>query len=129
MANLKYSRQREAIKDYLVSTTAHPTADTVYIHVRKEFPNISLGTIYRNLNLLADLGDVNKIITPDGSVRFDAYTKPHCHFCCKSCGKVIDMNPNHIEQIRQLASKDFDGKIEAYSILFTGLCNECREDS
>ena len=49
MANLKYSRQREAIKDYLSSVTTHPTADTVYMHIKEEFPNISLGTVYRNL--------------------------------------------------------------------------------
>ena len=57
MANLKYSRQREAIKDYLSSVTTHPTADTVYMHIKEEFPNISLGTVYRNLNLLADIGE------------------------------------------------------------------------
>ena len=57
MATLKYSRQRESIKNYLASTTEHPTADTVYMHVKEEFPNISLGTVYRNLNLLTDLGE------------------------------------------------------------------------
>ena len=66
MANLKYSRQREAIKDYLSSVTTHPTADTVYMHIKEEFPNISLGTVYRNLNLLADIGEAIKITTPDG---------------------------------------------------------------
>ena len=54
MASLKYSRQREAIKDYLSSVTTHPTADTVYMHIKEEFQNISLGTVYRNLNLLAE---------------------------------------------------------------------------
>ena len=71
MATLKYSRQRESIKDYLNSTTEHPTADTVYLNVRKEFPNISLGTVYRNLNLLAEIGDAIKIPTPNGGDRFD----------------------------------------------------------
>ena len=61
MATLKYSRQRESIKNYLASTTEHPTADTVYMHVKEEFPNISLGTVYRNLNLLTDLGEAVKI--------------------------------------------------------------------
>ena len=60
MASLKYSRQREAIKDYLSSVTTHPTADTVYMHIKEEFPNISLGTVYRNLNLLADIGGLNR---------------------------------------------------------------------
>ena len=56
MAAIKYSRQREAIKHYLASTKEHPTADTVYLHVKEDFPNISLGTVYRNLNLLTDIG-------------------------------------------------------------------------
>ena len=57
MAALKYSKQRASIKEYLLHTTAHPTADTVYLHIKEEFPNISLGTVYRNLNLLADIGE------------------------------------------------------------------------
>ena len=77
MAALKYSRQREAIKHYLASTKEHPTADTVYMHVKKEFPNISLGTVYRNLNLLTDIGEAIKISTPDGGDRFDGTVQPH----------------------------------------------------
>ena len=69
MATLKYSRQREAIKSYLASTTSHPTADTVYMHVRDEFPNISLGTVYRNLNLLTDLGEAMKIVLTEIPIR------------------------------------------------------------
>ena len=70
MAAIKYSRQREAIKHYLASTKEHPTADTVYLHVKEDFPNISLGTVYRNLNLLTDIGEAIKIPTPDGGMLF-----------------------------------------------------------
>ena len=70
MAAIKYSRQPEAIKHYLASTKEHPTADTVYLHVKEDFPNISLGTVYRNLNLLTDIGEAIKIPTPDGGDRF-----------------------------------------------------------
>ena len=79
MATLKYSRQRASIKEYLDHTTEHPTADTVYMHVKEEFPNISLGTVYRNLNLLTDLGEAVKITTPDGGDRFDGDVRPHNH--------------------------------------------------
>ncbi len=58
---LKYSRQREAIKRFLMTRTDHPTADTVYVNIKKEFPNISLGTVYRNLSLLASIGEISKI--------------------------------------------------------------------
>ena len=80
MTALKYSRQRESIKDYLMHTNAHPTADMVYLHVKEQFPNISLGTVYRNLNLLSDMGEIIKIPTPDGADRFDGRTVPHYHF-------------------------------------------------
>lgn len=63
MASLKYSRQRESIKEFLMTRTDHPTADTVYHQLRKIYPNISLGTIYRNLALLADIGEIQKICT------------------------------------------------------------------
>lgn len=127
MAALKYSRQREAIKQYLSSTKAHPTADSVYMHVKEEFPNISLGTVYRNLNLLADLGEVIKITTPDGADRFDAETKPHYHFCCNKCGAVLDMNIPDLDELNTYASKNFDGEIDGHTILFHGICNKCRK--
>lgn len=62
MASLKYSRQRESIKEFLMTRTDHPTADTVYHQLRKIYPNISLGTVYRNLALLADIGEIQKIV-------------------------------------------------------------------
>ena len=71
MAALKYSRQRECIKNYLRGREDHPTADMIYSSIRREFPNISLGTVYRNLSLLIELGEIQKITT-DGADRFDA---------------------------------------------------------
>ena len=125
MATLKYRRQRESIKDYLNSTTEHPTADTVYLNVRKEFPNISLGTVYRNLNLLAEIGDAIKIPTPNGGDRFDGRTIPHYHFCCTCCGRVMDLDIEQMDFINETAGKNFDGIIENHSMMFYGTCNEC----
>ena len=76
MAALKYSRQRESIKNYLLSTNEHPSADIVYQHVREDFPNISLGTVYRNLKLLAELGEITRFSCGDGSEHFDYTTEP-----------------------------------------------------
>ena len=108
MAAIKYSRQREAIKHYLASTKEHPTADTVYLHVKENFPNISLGTVYRNLNLLTDIGEAIKIPTPDGGDRFDGNVIPHNHFLCT-----------------RLAGENFDGIITSSSTLFYGECSDC----
>ena len=127
MATLKYSRQRESIKEYLMSTTEHPTADTVYLHVKEEFPNISLGTVYRNLNLLADLGEAIKITTPEGGDRFDGNTNPHYHVVCTSCGKVDDLHldQEQIEAVNKLGNAHYAGTIKTHTTLFYGNCSEC----
>lgn len=129
MANLKYSRQRESIKEYLANTKEHPTADMVYANVRTEYPNISLGTVYRNLNLLADIGEVNKITTPDGGDRFDGDTNPHYHFFCTSCGCMMDLNMENIDHINEIAGKNFDGIIETHTTTFYGKCGDCIKKS
>lgn len=129
MANLKYSRQRASIKEYLVNTVEHPTADTVYMHVRNEFPNISLGTVYRNLNLLADIGEAVKITTPDGGDRFDGRTELHYHVVCTSCGKVedLEMSSEEIASINNAADSLYSGDITSHTTLFYGTCKGCLE--
>lgn len=125
MSTLKYSRQRESIKEYLNSSCEHPTADMVYMSVRQEFPNISLGTVYRNLNLLADLGEAIKITTPNGGDRFDGRTAPHYHFCCTKCGNVIDLDLKELTHVNEAANENFDGIIESHSMMFYGTCSDC----
>ena len=131
LAALKYSRQRESIKHYLMTTKEHPTADTVYMHVKKEFPNISLGTVYRNLNLLTDIGEAIKISTPDGGDRFDGRIEPHNHFLCEECGRLLDLDLDmkSIEEVNCLAGKNFNGAITSSSTLFFGKCGDCIKKS
>lgn len=123
----KFSRQRASIKEYLSHTKEHPTADTVYTHLREEYPNISLGTVYRNLNLLADNGEIVKISTPDGGDRFDMQTTPHYHVICDRCGRVDDIivNEETSEFINQAARQVYDGRINDHSIIFHGICKDC----
>lgn len=128
MSITKYSRQREAIKEYLSKTKEHPTADTVYMNIRRIYPNISLGTVYRNLNFLADQGEVLKINCQDGCDRFDGNTIPHYHFICGECGKVTDIEMESIEQINAIASENFDGKIRGHVTYFYGVCAECNHE-
>lgn len=129
MSNLKYSRQRESIKQQLMHRKDHPTADMVYTEIRKEFPNISLGTVYRNLSLLSELGEIKRLITGDGPDRFDADTSMHNHFICRKCHAVLDLDMEDISGIREQAEKNFDGLIESYSVNFYGVCGECRSKS
>lgn len=125
MAALKYSRQREAIKEYLASTTDHPTADSVYLHVKEEFPRISLGTVYRNLNLLADMGEVLKITTPNGGDRFDGNTEPHYHVLCTECGRIYDLSMDILDSVNQIANENYGGIIKSHTTLFYGICENC----
>ena len=124
---MKYSKQREALLTLLRSTRSHPSADWLYENLRKEFPNISLGTVYRNLNLLTDIGEALKIATPDGADRFDGCVKPHNHFFCTECRRVLDLDLDmkEIEQINKAAATNFDGIIESSNTIFYGKCGDC----
>ena len=123
---LKYSRQRESIRNFLAGRCDHPTAETVYQNIRREYPTISLGTVYRNLTLLAGLGEIQKISTGAGPERFDPNTAPHYHFICTHCGNVTDLKVSGLDHINILAGQDFDGEIEGHSAYFYGTCALCR---
>ena len=125
MTTLKYSRQREAIKNFLMSRTDHPTADTVYSCLREEYPNISLGTVYRNLALLADLGEISKISTGSGADHYDGNVQHHQHFICTHCHQVYDIQMENIDIIMVIAARIFPGHIETYCANFFGVCEEC----
>ena len=122
---LKYSRQREVIKECLINRYDHPTADMVYMDVRETFPNISLGTVYRNLQLLTDLGEIQKLNVGDGVDHFDAKTFPHYHFICKECGSVIDVLMENIDTIKVIAGVNVVGQIAGHITYFYGICGNC----
>jgi len=122
---MNYSRQRESIKEYLMSTKEHPTAEVIYQHVREENPKISLGTVYRNLTLLVDLGEVRKISTGDGTDHFDADTSAHSHYFCRCCHRLMDVDVTpSVDQILAASSAGI-GTVEQASLLFTGICKDC----
>ena len=123
--NLKHSKQRDSIKEFLATRKDHPTADIVYMNVRKSFPNISLGTVYRNLTLLADIGEITRLRVGDGADHFDYDTSPHYHFVCQECGAVTDIDFPFMEHITQNARKNFKGEIEGQIIYFYGRCENC----
>ena len=125
----KYSRQREAIKEFMMTRKDHPTADVVYMNVRKEFPNISLGTVYRNLTLLSDIGELLRLRVGDGVDHFDATTTPHYHFICKDCGTVTDLELPIMHSIDTVADESFNGRIDGHVTYFYGTCEHCLKNS
>jgi Fur family peroxide stress response transcriptional regulator len=125
MATLKYSRQRESIKEFLMAQTTHPTADVVYNKMKQQYPNISLGTVYRNLALLTELGEIQRLPGISGADRYDGRTNPHCHFLCTKCGNVIDLDIHSAGAMIQEAQEESKGKIHGYSANFYGICKDC----
>lgn len=123
---IKYSHQRENIIKYLQSTADHPTADEVYQHIREIIPNISLGTVYRNLNQLAAAGRILRISCDGRTDHFDACTTPHYHFLCKNCGRVSDLEMRPMDDIIDKARHSTDFAIDDVSIMFSGTCNSCK---
>ena len=124
----KYSRQREAIKEFMMTRKDHPTADVVYMNVRKEFPNISLGTVYRNLTLLSDTGELLRLRVGDGVDHFDATITPHYHFICKECGAVTDLELDIMHSIDKAAGESFNGRIDGHVTYFYGTCEHCLKE-
>lgn len=125
MKVLKYSRQRESIKACLMSRNDHPTADMLYMSMREQYPNISLGTVYRNLNLLVELGEIQKVTCGDGVDRFDYDISPHYHFICQKCNAVMDLPLPPMNEINEAASACLGCRIDNHAIYFRGTCPEC----
>ncbi len=124
---IKRTRQKEAILRVLRSTTSHPIAEWVYAEVRKEIPNISLGTVYRNLRLLSERGEISELAFNGGPSRFDSRTDNHYHFMCEKCGQVFDVDePVHKELNESVADKT-GFEVSHYRLEFSGICKKCQK--
>lgn len=123
---LRNTAQRSMILSVLRSMKTHPTADELYEKVRATMPRISLGTVYRNLMMLAELGVVRKLETAGKQMRFDADLSPHVHIRCTSCGRVDDIWADPISLQKHEKDIDFRGyKVTGYSLEYEGLCPDC----
>ena len=118
-----YSRQREAILNVLKNTKTHPSANAVYEAVRLQIPNISLGTVYRNLAQLTKNGDIVKIEVGDGFEHFDGDISPHLHLYCRGCGKIFDQRL-HGDYIAD-AAKESDFTADTTIYVAYGICKNC----
>ena len=124
MALERKSKQRDAIINELCSRYDHPTAMELYLSVREVIPNLSLGTLYRNLSQLEENGMVLRI--PDGSNdRFDGNVNPHAHFKCLTCGNVYDLMSFKSDSL--IFSDDIISKVTNYSLMAFGLCKNCNK--
>lgn len=124
MSNVKHSKQRDAILKELRSRKDHPTAEDLYLTLKTEMPNLSLGTVYRNLNMLASDGVILKI-SFEGADRYDGNRDLHYHFRCVECGMVSDVDVPPFDDINSKAQAYAKGRIDTHELIFCGVCNEC----
>ena len=118
----RMTSQRRIILDYLKSVKTHPSAEVIYNEVRKQLPQISLGTVYRNLEVLREMGEIKEIT--DNIRRFDGDMSDHYHFKSEKCGGVIDVKTNLIHTMKDKKIKGV-GAINNCEVYFSGLCHKC----
>ena len=122
----KRSRQRELILQLLQNTGKHPAADWIYNQLKGDFPNLSMGTVYRNLNILIEQGLVKKIDFGSTFDRFEANTKPHYHFICESCGAIIDLEMPIDESLNERIRNETSYDVYRHKIEYFGVCGSCK---
>lgn len=122
---MRLTAQRQIILEELGKVTSHPTANEVYDMVRKRLPRIGLGTVYRNLELMAETGLILKLEVGGTQKRFDATTNLHYHVRCSECGRVDDIELPVQNKLDRLAAKACDYQILGHHIEFSGICPDC----
>jgi len=126
---LRYSRQREMIYEYLKNSHQHPSAEMIYTDLKQQIDGLSLGTVYRNLKLLEELGLARKAVSIDGTDRYDAMCDDHVHFLCQSCGSIRDAEAPDAQKIWQAANLGSSYRPMKMDLIFTGLCPECAKSN
>lgn len=123
---LKLTPQRLAVYNYLMNTTAHPSADAIYTDIHVQYPTMSLATVYKALKTLVEVGLVQEINVGEGNFRYDGNSSPHPHLQCLKCGKVDDFNGLTLDNLNSLAQANTDYKIVSNKVYFYGYCKDCQ---
>ena len=125
----KHFRKRDAILTCVRHTTVHPSADWVYARLKPEYPDLSLGTVYRNLSLFKEQGLIASLGTVGGVERFDGNTDPHVHFICARCGAVLDLEGMAVPQaLQSQAASIAGGQVNSCRLSFSGTCGQCKKE-
>ena len=122
---MRLTAQRRIVLDELRKFKTHPRADEVYDKVRVKMPKMSIATVYRNLNVLVDLGLVNEV-KDKNSTRFDSILEQHYHFNCEKCNRIIDIDIPVNKALNKEVEKETGYAVRNHMIEFSGLCDSCR---
>ena len=124
----KFSKKRQALLDCLRQSREHPTAEMLYQALKPEIPELSLGTVYRNLGVLVREGQALRVGSFAGQERFDGRLDPHAHFVCRRCRRVLDLDlPDTVSDLFPELDAESGFQAEGYALTVTGLCPSCRE--
>lgn len=127
-AGLAVTDQRRLIYRAVCDTLDHPTADTVYLRIRKQAPRLSLATVYRNLRLFAEAGIIEEVATGDSFARFDGNRRPHHHLICRRCGSVADYYSESLDAVVPSRTSVDGFEIESAKMNLVGVCSGCKTD-
>jgi Fur family transcriptional regulator, peroxide stress response regulator len=122
----KQTKQRELVLSILKATRRHPPADWIYEEARKINPKISKGTVYRNLIILLEKGEISELYISGSVSRFEARLPFHYHFRCEKCEKVVDVNIPVSQQLNRSVEKATGFQITNHQLEFRGLCKDCK---
>jgi Fur family peroxide stress response transcriptional regulator len=124
--SIRYSKKREAILEAIRDTDLHPSADWVYQKLKPTHPDLSLGTVYRNLAFFKEQGTVCCVGVVNGQERFDAVTEPHTHFICGHCGAVIDLHKIPVDPaLDRKVGEQYGFRVAHHKLVFHGICDKC----
>ena len=122
----RYSKKREAILSAIRGTGVHPSAEWVYQTLKPAHPDLSLGTVYRNLTLFQQQGIIQSVGVVNGQERFDGVTVPHSHFVCRCCGAVMDLHSAVLSpDMDRRVGEEYGLAVERHELTFYGRCRSC----
>jgi len=125
---IRYSKKREAILSAICSTDCHPSAEWIYQTLKPSHPDLSLGTVYRNLAFLQEQGAIQSIGVVSGQERFDGTAIPHSHFICTEFGCVLDLHhPEPNDNLNQEVEREYGLCIDRHELTFYGRCTHCQK--
>lgn len=122
---LKLTPQRLAVYKYLMTTTEHPSAETVYTAIQPEYPTMSLATVYKALKTLVEVNLVQEINVGEGNFRYDGTVPSHPHIQCVNCKKVEDISSLDLKYLNEEANQHTDFRVLSSQMYFYGICKEC----
>ncbi len=125
----RHTKQRQIVLNILRNADSHPTADWIYDEARKVIPNISKGTVYRNLKILSKSGEISELNLSGMVSRFEGNQENHYHFRCENCGRVFDLEEPVINELNNRVAEKTGFEVTHHQMEFRGLCRDCRNKS